>query len=335
MTLARRPDRVVRRLLWALLLMALPVGGAAQAPDYRSLDTAGLRVRYLPQDSLLARRVAERLLDMPPLPGLPGVTLEGMEVVLAPDRDAFAEASGGRPPEWSAGVALPGEGRMVLPAWTGSELHGAGAARLLRHEWAHLGMGVASGGLRAPRWFSEGYAEWAGGWDRTRAWRLRLLLATGSAPPLDSLSLDWPGNRAPAESAYLLSASVVEFLVEASGEAGLEVLFRRWREGGRFEEALRSTYGLTSGQLEEDWRGWARDRYGWLYVLTHSGLAWGLLAVLLAATALLRRRYNKERMARLRARELPEAPAFWDPAAPDAVPEGDTDPPRTPEPRDE
>jgi hypothetical protein len=141
---------------------------------------------------------------------------------------------------------------------------------------------------------------------------LRLLLATGDAPPLDSLSLVWPAGRASAETAYLLSASVVEYLVEASGERGLTALFRNWRGQGDFETALRTTYGLTSGQLEEDWRGWARKRYGWLFVLTHSSLAWGMLAILLAGTAVLRRRYNRDRMARLRARELPEAPAFWD-----------------------
>jgi hypothetical protein len=299
----------------AVLALALAVCGSAtasaQAP-YQQTDSASLTVLHLPADSLLARRVAGALLDLRPLPGLPDLAPEGVEVVLAGDTAAFREASGGRPPHWSAGVAIPREGRMVLPAWSGSELHGSGAIRLLRHEWAHLALYRASGGHRAPRWFSEGYAEWAGGWDRARAWRLRVLLATGRAPPLDSLSLVWPAGRASAESAYLLSASVVEYLVESSGPRGLEALFGTWRERGDFETALRATYGLTSGQLEEDWRRWARDRYGWLYVLSHSSLAWGLLAVLLAGTAVLRRRHNRERMARLRARELPESPAYWD-----------------------
>jgi hypothetical protein len=116
----------------------------------------------------------------------------------------------------------------------------------------------------------------------------------------------------PAESAYLLSASVVEYLHERSGDRGLEVLFGRWRESRNFEEAFRSTYGLTTGQVEEDWRAWARSRYGWLFVLTHSGLAWGGLTLVVLGLVSFRRRYDKERMARLRARELPEEPAWWE-----------------------
>lgn len=270
-----------------------------------------MRVLHAPEDSLVARRVLEALLALRPLPGIPGVGVADLEIVLAPDEASLAEATGGRLPDWSAGVALPADGRIVLPTGVGSELRGAGAVRLLRHEWAHVATYRASGGLRAPRWFSEGYAEWAAGWDRTRAWRLRLALAVGSAPPLDSITLGWPGGRAPAESAYLLAASVVEYLVESSGDRGLEAFFDRWRDSGSFEDSLRRTYGLTSGQLEEAWAGWVRRRYGWLYVLTHSGIAWTMLAGLLVAMVTLRRRHNRERMARLRAREIPDAPAFW------------------------
>jgi hypothetical protein len=254
---------------------------------------------------------------------MPGLRPDSLTVVLVRDTAAYREAVGGAPPEWSAGVAIPSRGRIVLPSWPGAQAIRPGSGALLRHEWAHVAMYRIGGGRRAPRWFNEGYAEWAGGWDRSRAWRLRVLLALGRAPSLDSLSLDWPAGRAPAESAYLLSASVVEYLVEASGEVGLEALFAAWREDGRFEFALRRTYGLTTAQLEDDWQRWARDRYGWLFVLTHSSLAWGILAAVLAATAFFRRRHNRDRMARLRARELPDAPVFWedpvfrDPSAPE------------------
>jgi hypothetical protein len=271
-----------------------------------------VRIVHVSADSLLALRVLEELLDLPPLPGVPGGRPRDVEVILAPDEEAYAAASGGRPPHWSAGVAIPSRSRIVIPTWTGSESLGPRREGLLRHEWAHLGVYQASGGLRSPRWFTEGYAEWAGGWDRTRAWRLRVLLALGRTPPLDSLSLAWPAGQTSAEGAYLLSASVVEYLHERSGDRGLEVLFLRWSESGSFEEGFRRTYGLTTGQMEEDWRAWARRRYGWLFVVTHSGLAWGGLTLLLVGLVSFRRRYDRERMARLRARELPEEPAWWD-----------------------
>lgn len=287
------------------------------------LSAEGIQMVHTVEDSALARSILDAILELPPLVGVPGGRPVNVEVVLAPDEETYAKASGGRPPHWSAAVAIPSRSRIVLPAWPGATILGEGREGLLRHEWAHVGMYQASGGLRAPRWFSEGYAEWAGGWDRGRAWRLRVLLALGQAPPLDSLSLAWPAGRAPAESAYLLSASVVEYLHERSGARGLEVLFRRWREAGSFEEGFRRTYGLTTGQVEEDWRAWARSRYGWLFVLTHSGLAWAALTGLLLGLVSFRRRYDRERMARLRARELPEEPAWWDGRGSDGSNEGD------------
>ena len=313
---------MIRRVVFGLLLVGIVVAaspGRGQVPgsETRVREEDGVRVLHAPEDSLLARQVLEDLLGLSPLPGVPRGRPRDVEVVLAPDPEAFAEASGGRPPHWSAAVAVLPANRIVLQAWPGSEILGPRRVALLRHEWAHLGMNQASGGRRAPRWFSEGYAEWAGGWDRSRAWRLRVLLALGKAPPLDSLSLAWPAERAPAESAYLLSASVVEYLQEHSDGRGLEVLFDRWRETGSFEEGFRRTFGLTTSQLEEDWRAWARDRYGWLFVLTHSGLAWGVLALLLVGLVSFRRRHARDQMARLRARELPEEPAFWRPEAGD------------------
>ncbi len=236
-----------------------------------------------------------------------------MDVYLAPDEAAFQALVGGELPEWGAGVAIPSRRALVIPAyvsprsWVGSE------PAVLRHEWAHLGLHDHLEGLQVPRWFDEGYAQWASsGFDAGEAWRLRLLLAMGRAPPLDSLSLSWPQDRASAEAAYLLAASAVVYLLEeGGGERGMRLFLDRWREAGSFDAALRLTYGVTPGQLEEDWKGWVEDRYGWLLVLSHSLAFWSLLGMVLVLMGLLRRRSNRERMARLRAGEPPEEPAWW------------------------
>lgn len=264
-----------------------------------------------PADSTRAAVWAEFLRGLPPLPGLPDTVPDGVQVHLAPTREVFDSLLGGRVPEWSAGVAIPSRRMLVIPAWQGSLTRPGESARILRHEWAHLGLHGWLAPLRVPRWFSEGYAEWFGGWDAMEAWRLRVLLAGGGTPPFDSLTFHWPEGRAEAGVAYLLSATVIEYLVQQSGERGLRVFLERWRAGGSFERALRSTYGVTSGQLEEDWRAWVRRRYGWLYVFSHSVVFWLLLAGLLFVVFALRRRHDRERMERLRAEEAPEHPAWW------------------------
>jgi hypothetical protein len=308
--------RRARAILAAALLGAMstwPASGAAQERDRTAavLRGQGVSVMFAPRDSMRAEAVLRALEGQPPLPALPPEVPTGVQVVLAADEADFRRAAGGAPPDWSAAVALPGLNRIVIPAGASERSGGQPLGRVLRHEWAHIGLHQALPGLRIPRWFNEGYAQWAAGWDRTQAWRLRLLLAAGRTPPLDSLSLAWPDDRASAESAYLLAATVLEYLVGASGERGLEVFLRVWRDEGRFETALRRVYGLTTAQLEEDWRDYVRRRYGWVYVLSHSALAWALLGVLSLLLVRIRRRRDRERMARLRAGELPERPAYW------------------------
>ncbi|NJD19874.1 MAG: hypothetical protein FIA95_11420, partial [Gemmatimonadetes bacterium] len=315
--------RPLRRAIPAALAFALCAAlagpAAATQPDTAwTLDGAryaGLRgrravVRFTAPDSLVARRVLGVLDGQPPLPGLAPDVPGGITAVLAHTPDALDEITGGQVPEWRAGVAIPELGLLVVPTGEGPRILDPGGLRVLRHEWAHLGLHQALGGLRIPRWFDEGYAQWAsGGWDASDAWRLRILLAVGGAPPLDSLSLAWPRERGSAEGAYLLAASAVSFLLEGSGERGLALLMARWREGRSFDGALRATFGVTTGQFEEDWRRHVRKRYGWLFVASRSAVFWMLLALVLLFMARTRQARNRARMARLRAGEVPDAPA--------------------------
>ncbi|MFC1575052.1 hypothetical protein ACFL5A_00195 [Gemmatimonadota bacterium] len=161
-----------------------------------------------------AQQILSYLEELAPLRGLPDTLPRGVTVYLAPHQALFDSLTGGTVPEWGAAVAIPTLGRMVLPAYGSQRGRGASEARVLKHEWAHLGLHQYLSGLRIPRWFDEGYAEWSsGGWGPSQGWRLRVAFAMGQAPPLDSLILDWPRDRASAELAYLLSATAVEYMV--------------------------------------------------------------------------------------------------------------------------
>lgn len=288
----------------------VPEEVAALLPEMIAEGTVS--VHFEAVDSAFARAVLDRVVAQPPLPAVPAGIPHGARIFLPRSEGAIQALLGGRRPEWSAGLALPNAGWIVLPVGRGEP---TGRRDLLddvlRHEWAHIGLHQAAGGYRAPRWFVEGYAEYAAGWDTETAWRLRIALAANDSIGLNAFTLDWPRGRSDAEIAYLVSASVFDYLVESSGEAGLASFIARWRADGRFEPALRRTYGVSSSQLEEDWKAWARDRYGWLYVLTRSGIGWGILAGLFLAMVWARRRYTKDRMAQLRAREIPDAPDWW------------------------
>ena len=295
-------------------------------PEVPGIDDARV---LIPGDSVLHDRLrivhwaggegrANRALAIlernPWLPGLPRDVPRRAVIFLAPDQARFDALTGGRVPHWGAGVAIPSRDRIVIPLfsqpWTGQ----GSEDRTLLHEWAHLGLHDHLQGLRIPRWFDEGYAQWSsGGWDRNSAWRLRLSLAGGGAPPLDSISLSWPRERGEAELAYLLAATAVSYLVEGSGERGLELFLARWREMGSFEEAFRRTFGITTGTFERQWLEHVKRRFGWVLVLSQSFVFWVLLGMALLVLFRIRKKRDRERMAQLRATELPDTPAWWGP----------------------
>jgi peptidase MA superfamily protein len=299
--------------LLATQVVGLAMPETLDGVPYSSIESRRARVWFSPRDSLVARRVRTLLDDQPPLPGLPEGVPTGVQVVLAHSPAAFDEITGGGVPEWRAGVAMPASNTLVMPTGEGVRVVDGEGLRTLRHEWAHLGLSADLGDLRIPRWFNEGYAQWAsGGFDVAGAWKLRVLIAAGRAPVMDSLELRWPSGRQEARTAYLLAASAVTYLLEAGGERGLRLFLDRWKAQRSFETAFRDTFGLTVSQFEEDWGKHVKKRYGWLFLMSRSSVFWLVLALVLLFMVRGRHAYDRQRLAKLRATEIPDAPAYWD-----------------------
>ena len=263
----------------------------------------------------LARRILEYARQYASLPALPAAAPtfgSPIRVMLAPDDRHFQQAIGGRAPEWGVGVAVPAEGLIVLRAYGGTRGAYSEIRRVFRHELAHIALHRYLEGARIPRWFNEGYATWAAGeLDVESAWLLRVAFATQRAPPLDSLELSWPTGATDARVAYLLAASVVQYLVNESGTHGLELFLQRWRASGSLETALGATYGISLDQLEEHWRRDVRRRYGWLAVASQSAVFFAFAALGVLVLFVIRRRRDRNRLARLKETEPPDEPAFW------------------------
>lgn len=294
---------------------AAPDSGAV-APTLPSIVEGNVVVYHWPGGEAFARDVATAAAAALALPALPPGVLAfppPVRIFLPPDEQRFDSLTGGRAPEWGAGVAFVDSSIIVLPGYssrTRGAVHDLGP--VLRHELAHIGLHRYLGHAQVPRWFSEGYATWAAGQlDADAAWLLRLAFLTRRAPPLDSLALDWPVLTTDARVAYLLSASAVGFLAETGGEAGLEMLLARWRESGSFDDALRATYTMTIGQLEEYWGRSVRRRYGWLLFFAQTAVIWVVITILVLILFVIRRRRDRARLARLEAAEIPDEPAFW------------------------
>lgn len=270
----------------------------------RVLASDSVRVVYFPGGRAWAEEVMSAALEPFPLPGFPEVRRPiPATIVLAPSRAVWDSVTGGRVPEWGAGVAFPAAGVTVLPLFASPRGEPRDLGTTLRHELLHL-MVYRELPAGVPRWFDEGYAQWAsGGWDASAGWQLRLAFLLGRAPPLDSLSLTWPAGEQDARLAYLLSATAVRHLAERAGPGGFELLIEAWRREGSLDRAIRSAYGMTMGQFEEEWARGVRRRYGWLLLGAQAGVFWVFAAGLLLVLFAIRRRRDRARLEELRKEE--------------------------------
>ena len=301
---------------WRVLAIVLACAAwsgnaAAQLLDVRRGDVV---IRHWPGQT----RLAESLLPSEmafSFRGLPGDVLRrGTDVVvfLAPDEARFDSLTGGRTPEWGAGVAMPRLGIIVIPGYVSSRAGTHELPQILRHELAHVALQRHLGDALVPRWFTEGYATWAAGqFDVDGGWQLRLALATDRAPALDSLTLDWPLLASDARIAYLLSASAVQYLYSLGRPETLERFFDVWAQSGDFEASLREVYVLSSPQFERLWRAHVKRRFGWFQVIAQTAFMWVIAALLVVALFVVRRRRDRARMAQLRAADIPDRPAYW------------------------
>jgi hypothetical protein len=297
-------------LLLLTLLVAPAARGAAQEGTVRTSDVV---IHYWPGQERLAQSLLPGTAALR-FPGLPTDILQrgsDLTVLLAPDAARWDSLTGGRAPDWGAGIALPAQGIIILPGYVSQRGGTHTLPVILRHELAHIAL-QRHIDAPIPRWFNEGYATWsAGQFDADAGWMLRLAFVTNRAPPLDSLTLDWPLLAADARLAYLLSASAVQYLYSLGSAEVFERFLATWAEHGSFEQALRTVYVLASPQFERLWRAHVRRTYGWLQLFAQSMFLWLVITLIVLMLFIIRRRRDRRRLAQLRATEPPDTPAYW------------------------
>jgi len=281
---------------YRLLFAAHPGAG------YSLLTGNGVSVYSTAPDNKVARQYLDWAVSFTPRPGWLGADrLPELRIYIAPTLEEFDRLSGGRLPEWGVACALPGEkvvivrSPRIVPLWLEDP------KEILQHEISHVILEHWLSPADIPRWFHEGYAQYASGmWDIGNSLEFSVALLVGMVESLDALAVGFPQGEKAARRAYLQSYTAVEYLFSHWEIAHLKFLFRKWREMGDLDRALRMSLGLTLGQFEKRWRKWAEVRYGWLKLLTSVTLIWILAAVLFIAVYVSRRMRFKRRLAEMR-----------------------------------
>ena len=274
----------------------------AQLPlGLQRFDRGRFTIAAAPHDETLAHSLLASATQRDTFPWLPRPAARVL-VVIAPDRQRFAELIGPNAPEYGAAIAFPDEQRIVMQgSRAGSD---AGDPLLvLRHELAHLALHEAMGSL-PPRWFDEGYASVAAGeWGREEVIVTNLALAWRGFPSLDALDSAFMGGPVRANGAYALAHRAVAELAALDPARGLELFFRYWRETRELDPAIRQAFNVTQNQFEERWKRNTRRRYGALAIFADLTIGALILLVVLLPLHMARRRRDRERLAKMAASE--------------------------------
>ena len=296
--------RTARLFLWAWLLIYL---AAAVLPVFASTGPAAPKINITapsPQLAQEARRIA--LKAAPVLRQLTGAAPAAIRFEIHPTLAAFQKRVGQvGGPLWAAGLALPGQGLILLRS--PSQLtNPEGFHLVLVHEMAHLYLHAALGRRKLPLWLEEGIAMYASGQGGFgNAGELAAAVLSDGLIPLGRLQDSFPVSASQARLAYAQSYYLVSYLLNEYGKDTPAAIIREIARGRELTVALKIVTGHGVAALEKNFIKEMDSRFSWLAAIFATGTVWGL-AALLAGVGLVHRRRAQLR----EIRSAPDAPEF-------------------------
>jgi len=282
---------IVVAALWTQTLLA-------QAGARRS-DRDRFTAIWYPPDSLVADRLLSDAVARDTFPWLPR-SRSRIVIAIAPDAPTFRRWVGAASHRWTAAVTFLDRHRIVMQGQFASA--DAGDPRqVLRHELAHVALYDFLGDLPS-RWFSEGYASYAAGEERTTGFVATNAALTFRQMPtlaaLDTMLQSPHGTE--AHAGYALALRAVSDLAASDRDRGLAPLFAAWKERGSFDLAMRRTNAQTTEDFERGWQRRAKWQFAFLSVVADTSLGGAIVIGLLVPPFLKRRRANRRRLLEMR-----------------------------------
>lgn len=190
-----------------------------------------------------------------PLPGFPRDPFRAEPVTVTLVADVR--------PGFDAG-AFAAQRFITLPAtavdWSAERLK-----RVVRHELAHVALGVFFDLAVLPAWFREGFAEWvAGGLDCAAEARIRLDLVLRRRRAEAAPSLSDPMLGANARIAYDYAGTFFTFVEGVQpGVVSSGALLVAIKDHG-IDQGFKNAVGKSLAHLEREWQRSLLDRYGYV-----------------------------------------------------------------------
>jgi len=247
------------------------------------VNTAGCVIRGADKDSVIINYLAKDLnSSRQRFETFFGEKLSGVPVrILIPEnKEEYDNMTQHVLPDWSQGVALPGQRRIILR--TANYFIPDRFREILLHELAHIYLAQIVHPARVPLWFNEGIAMYMS--EKTVSWEDGI--AIGSAivgnhfidfQDMDSL-LSF--GEVKARLAYLQSFLAIRYLIAVHGPEIVQIIIRSVATGASFNDVFMNRTGQDIIDFEYDVYQEINKDYRWMSFLQFSNVFWILMVVL-------------------------------------------------------
>jgi hypothetical protein len=213
------------------------------------------------------------------------------QVVLVKNTRTFQKLSGN---ELFVAFAVP-EKNMIVIDYARMNLHPFSLRITFKHELCHLLLHRHISNRRLPRWLEEGICQWVsdgiGEIFVDKSWSgLDAAIMADRVLHLRRLTKKFPRDKPSLVLAYEQSKSVVNYIDRQYGKGAILDLLGHLKKGEFMEAAARKSLGITTDELEKDWRSHLERTPRWLVYLADN--LYGILffvAALLTVLGFVRR----------------------------------------------
>ncbi|MFO0589920.1 MAG: tetratricopeptide repeat protein [Polyangiaceae bacterium] len=234
------------------------------AASYVTVDGTTFKIRYAKEEQAILERYVPRMLDeawksmvsrynfTPKTP---------VQIELYADTEHFSVRTSGLPNVGIQGVCFGQTLAALSPAAAPFNW-----GNVLWHELGHV-FAIQLSKNHVPRWFTEGLSEYETivrrpEWQREEDPALYAALKGGRIPAVDGFNRAFThvDSAEDVTMAYFAASQIIVFMAEKFGFPKVVAMMPKWAAGKRTPEVVKEALGITSDELDKQYRAWLKPR---------------------------------------------------------------------------
>jgi len=232
--------------------------------SYVTVDGATFRIRYAKEEQAILERYVPKLLDeaWKSMVSRYGFTPKmPVSIELYADTEHFSVRTSGLPNVGIQGVCFGQTLAALSPAAAPFNW-----GNVIWHELGHV-FAIQMSKNHVPRWYTEGLSEYETivrrpEWQREEDPALFTALKDGRIPSVDGFNRAFThvDSAEDVTMAYFAASQIIVFMAEKFGFPKVVSMMPKWGAGKRTPEVVKESLGITSDELDRQYRAWLKPR---------------------------------------------------------------------------